>query len=601
MQYTLSPTTFGTDQQSPLYASVDGRIASLGGTHCIFHVARNGQRHVLTHDVLRALEISRQFATLDQHAQRACDTIPALKGHFNPIRKAFEDLADRGLLMSADEWITQMHQGPSQTEPAAIQALYIRTCDRADSIERLLTSLQPFSSASEIEIRVIDDSRTEQGQQATAAAVQRAGAAGLNAIRIGRDERMQKLQTWAKKLKLTEQESKTYQWLLEPGEGEQFSGGAALNFIILDSAGKRFLCLDDDFVVRPRQHQDASGKALFAQGLPDFVRFCANAEEMEGALQEADVDPLAAHVDTCGRTVAELLDGEPGRLLKGADLRGKTLADLDHLCGASRVVVSTQGAWGHGRSENITWVVSADKAARDSAIGDEDRYQAIRSEPRALCTSPSTFIGRFLTFTPTAVDNSQMVPFTAPTGRGEDYLLSALIGFCYPRAAFVHFPWALEHRRQNGHQVAAFEPWTPVFSRMIAANARLEESHCLAESATDRLHWLAAHTRSFATASAARRMETIEEFNVLLRSGLLEQLERRLAEDPDAPDYWSNDVAAIMQANGTALTKGRAIGFADWPDLEPDDLQRRSSEQAHLYADAMDLWPKVWAVAAADD
>ncbi|GJM10142.1 MAG: hypothetical protein DHS20C11_24180 [Lysobacteraceae bacterium] len=601
MQYTLNPTTYGIDaNKAPLYAAVDGRVASLGGTHCVFHVHRNGERHVLTHDVLRALDLSRQFATLDEHTNRACDTIAGLKGQFTPIRKAYEDLADKGLLLSADAWITQMHQGPHQSEAAPIAALYVRTCDRPQNLQRLLSSLASFESVRSVTIKVVDDSRDAENEKANAEQIEDAGKRhGLKVEHITRQQRHDRIAAWKRELELDSAQADTVDWLLQPGQDKTFSGGAAWNYAVLDSAGQRIFCLDDDFVVNPRQHPDAVDRALFDNGLPDFIRFAVNDDEMNELLEPAGIDPFAVHQATCGYSVAELLDGEPGRLLKGQDLRGKTLAELDHLTGASRVVVSTNGAWGHGRSDHLAWMLTADRAARESWVGDEQRYQQISNEPRAICSSPATFIGRFLTHTPMSVDNSQMIPFAAPRGRGEDYLLSALISFCYPKAAFVHFPWALQHCREEAHQTRGeAQPWTPMFSRMIAANARMEEEHCLAEDPAARIRWLAAHTRMFAEASPSKRVQTIEEFNVLLRSGLLQQLEQRVAEDEEPAEYWAADVAQLLHANGTALTKGRAVGFADWPGLEPEILEKQSATEARRYADAMELWPELWAKAA---
>lgn len=72
--YTIDYGSFGvqpaaprSDPNAPLYASEDGVVASLSNNECIFQVRRTGETHVMTFQVLQALDQSREFRTLDEH------------------------------------------------------------------------------------------------------------------------------------------------------------------------------------------------------------------------------------------------------------------------------------------------------------------------------------------------------------------------------------------------------------------------------------------------------------------------------------------------------------------------------------------------------
>jgi hypothetical protein len=74
------------DPNAPIYASEDGRVASLSSQECIFLVKRTGEPHVMTFQVLQALDLCREFRTLDEHVARIQSTIPGLADKGEPVR-----------------------------------------------------------------------------------------------------------------------------------------------------------------------------------------------------------------------------------------------------------------------------------------------------------------------------------------------------------------------------------------------------------------------------------------------------------------------------------------------------------------------------------
>ncbi|MDE2258554.1 MAG: hypothetical protein KGK05_12380, partial [Xanthomonadaceae bacterium] len=86
------------DPNAPLFASEDGLVASLSSQECIFQVKRSGETHVMTFQVLQALDQCREFRSLDEHAARIESTIAGLAGKREDIKRVLDSLTQRRLL-----------------------------------------------------------------------------------------------------------------------------------------------------------------------------------------------------------------------------------------------------------------------------------------------------------------------------------------------------------------------------------------------------------------------------------------------------------------------------------------------------------------------
>src|SRR5689334_988512 len=88
------------DPAAPIYASEDGAVATLSNKECIFQVRRTGEAHVMTFQVLQALDQCREFRTLDEHAARIMTSVPGLTQQREGVLRVLQSLAQRGLLVS---------------------------------------------------------------------------------------------------------------------------------------------------------------------------------------------------------------------------------------------------------------------------------------------------------------------------------------------------------------------------------------------------------------------------------------------------------------------------------------------------------------------
>src|SRR5215470_3806464 len=100
------------DPNAPLFASEDGMVASLSSHECIFVAKRSAEPHVMTFQVLQALDQCREFRTLDEHIARIQSTISGLTGKRDEIKRVLESLINRELLVSDAKFIERLRSAP---------------------------------------------------------------------------------------------------------------------------------------------------------------------------------------------------------------------------------------------------------------------------------------------------------------------------------------------------------------------------------------------------------------------------------------------------------------------------------------------------------
>jgi len=147
------------DPNAPLFASEDGLVASLSSQECIFQVKRSGDTHVMTFQVLQALDQCREFRSLDEHSARIETTIAGLAGKREDIKRVLESLIQRELLVSDDDFIARFARAAAR-DSADLRGVFIRACDRPEQLSRLLASLTDYERRHRAGRRyiVLDDS-----------------------------------------------------------------------------------------------------------------------------------------------------------------------------------------------------------------------------------------------------------------------------------------------------------------------------------------------------------------------------------------------------------------------------------------------------------
>jgi hypothetical protein len=172
-----------------LYASVPGRASALGNDEAVFLDPASGRTHVMTQQVLAAMDRCRQFKPLDAHVEAIVAAQPALAGQQLAVRRVLEGLAARGLLLTDQQLMTRFAAVKPEPE-LPFAGAFIRACNRPAQLQRLLDSLAANAARFSTPRRtiVLDDS-----DDAAARAAQRrqleafARASGADSVLIDRD------------------------------------------------------------------------------------------------------------------------------------------------------------------------------------------------------------------------------------------------------------------------------------------------------------------------------------------------------------------------------------------------------------------------------
>ncbi len=591
-----TPPVPRADPNAPLYASEDGVVASLSNSECIFQVKRSGETHVMTFQVLQALDQSREFRTLDEHVARILATIPGLQAQREGVARVLESLTTRGLLVSDREFL-QRATAVTAREPTPLRAVFIRACDRPDQLEHLLRSLADYERrfrANRHYVLLDDSSTRESANRHRDLLREFARATGCKLSYVGASERERLVEKLARAVPQAKQ---VLPYLLsEAPTAARFGGGRAWNLALLLSAGARLVLLDDDHRLPLRRPEDARGGLDPNPSAAPYTHFYRNIENALGAGEEVDGDPFGLHLDAVGLRLGALL-GNPRYAIERTALRGLPVSRLDHLSGDAPILATQHGSYGSSRTESGIWLYQISAADRAEFVRDRDAYLRNIEAGSIWYGYTQARASSSATFTPFALDNSVMLPCTNPLGRGEDALFSRVTELCHPGALMLELPVAIGHvqETQRKRSPVTQAAHTPRFNYFISDFVQRQLPDFQAEKPAHRLGLLAAHLRDIGAASEAGRLRMLREYLAYTRADLIERLQQQYDAGQDAPVYWQADVRSIIEANGRALIAKGAPRLGDWPEVaDAATCATMLRDETAQLANAYDAWPVLW-------
>ena len=591
------------DPRAPTYASQSGRAAALSSQECVFLINGDETPHVMTMQVLQALDLCREFRSLDDHAVRIEASVPGLAGKRTDIRRVLDGLVQRRLLLRDEEFLGKLRSTPRRVA-APLRAVYIRACDRPERLASLLSSLVDYEKRHRAGRRyvLIDDSTIQAN-----ADVQRgqlssfARATGCKVAYVGNRESAKIAARLTKAC--PETRDVTRRLLLREAHPQRqgFGGGRSRNLALLLSAGARLALLDDDLRLPLRRPDFARNGLDPDTNAKSCVRFYPDMQHALAGGSEVDEDPFELHLDVCGQPLGACVNGKHD-LTRDA-LRGLRLDRLDLLQSQARIVTSHHGSCGSSRSASTLWLYHA-----IDSIGCEEFWQNRESYLRnidahfieyAASKARALEVAGFTAFT---LDNSLLLPCTNPVGRAEDSLASALTRYCWPDAIALELPLTIGHVQES---LRARFPLTreaslPRVNDFLREFVMRQLGVPTAHDPGQRLSLLASIMRDLARASVNGRITQLNEYLRFVHAGIIEQLQRQLEESTEAPLYWQADVRAIIQANARRLLAAHdAPRLAEWPqDIDATGCANALSAELEAMADACEHWPAMWRFAA---
>ncbi len=589
------------DPDAPLFASEDGLVASLSSQECIFQIKRNGDTHVMTFQVLQALDQCREFRSLDEHAARIESTIAGLAGKREDVKRVLESLIQRSLLVSDQAFIERLIQAPRLAQ-ADMRAVFIRACDRPQQLEHLLATLTEYERRHRAGRRyvVLDDSSLPASMNTQRDLLREfARTTGCKASYIGRTECAKIADKFARAQ--PQAKSTVARLLMRDAhpQAQRFGGGRGRNLATLLSAGARLSMLDDDLRLplrRPEYARDGLDPNPNAQA---WGRFPASMDDAFSRGEEFVADPFALHLESCGQSLGAVV--QASYPLERMALRGLNLGRLDALAEPSRIIATQAGSYGSSRTETNLWLYQLDAESRADFWRDRAAYQR-NIEGQHLCYAvPQACVVAMSNFTSFTLDNSRLLPCTNPVGRGEDGLAGALTRYCHPDSLALELPEAIGHvqetaRKRSDKTLAAPPPRVNHFLRDFVQR---QFGLFRAEDPALRLRFMADVLRDLAAANVPDRIAHLREYLSYARADVIDRVQHQIEAVPDAPVYWQADAREIVQANAKALLAKAPPRLGDWPD-DIDDAGCAKALAAELgdLADACEHWPALWQHAA---
>jgi len=580
----------GIKKNEKMYACVNGIALPLSKEELVFMNKENGENHVMTHQVLTALSVCQEFKPLDQHIETINQYLPELTNQIAAIQQVTQYLINNKLLIEDKEWKKGLSK-VSQQSSIQSSGIVIRTCDRPDQLKRLLQSLVKYQEkySTDFHVQIYDDSTTEKLEKELESICKEFNKA-VNITFYGR--------SWqAQFIKMLKNEfanhHKVIDWLLLE-KVNVFTGGRVWNFALLNNAGKKFLFFDDDFIFEPRIINQES-KLLDLNDRPDLrVGFSLSLSDIRETSQTYDKDVLTDMLNTCGQTLGNWLSTCD---IEISSLETINLLNLQRINSDSIIKSTGNGTWGSPRSNSNYWLYFLDGNEKQEFWESREVYLDNIEASNLMHYTKNYEVLALTKFSPSAIDNSTMLPFSFPTNRVEDHFFNSISLYCYPNQVSLHYPFMMGHiqgtkrDRSSTNHIAR----RPNFNKFVADYSLTSMDSTDATSPSLRLKTLSNHIMGLADSSDKNIHNRLKEYLSQIRSEMVLEMQQQLEKSPEAPVYWQADVREIIGANGKAVLENNAPLLFGWDDdfskKECVDMARTELKEV---AEAMQIWPDIW-------
>ena len=471
--------------------------------------------------------------------------------------------------------------------PAPFGGVVIRTCDRPELLARVLASVSALEARFQQKYRyqIVDDSRHSANRTANRQIIEATTLDCLHCDKSVEDALVHELR------QAFPTAQNEIDWLLgAPASGEA-TYGRPVNIALLLTAGQRMLILDDDALLEPRWPPTRESGFAVSSGSDELFCFGDRAE-LERACAPADVDPIAAHLESLGEPVgctwARLAHNSPGPavLELGKDDAARFARD-------AKVLLTQNHAIGDPGSALFPYHLLTLPPTSRKQVLRNPRWKAYAFRQRdnwrgqlRLRLTPN----RPFTFTTLAgLDNSNLLPPAVRSQRNEDLLLGEVTRHIYPGGWFLDLPWGLPHWRSPAKawlDASAKFPQEPVHFLMdyIEQTAPAIAS----ELPQDRMRALGAILLDLAATSDERRIELLELQAADTASRVQFAINAQL-DDTTVPSEWKDVLRPWLESPTLSL--------------HPTILRTRLAAPdavrslAKNYGCALNVWPNLWMLA----
>ncbi len=572
-----------------LWASVEGRVATLSDEEAIFHRYDNGEAHVMTLDVLRAMGQCKQFDTRASHIQRILRELPDLADNSDAVSRMFDVLIQRGLIESADSVISAASTLTIETDMDAICEVFLLSYGDSDRLKRIVEHwvADPDVQGTRLTLLPMDGHLISDSDRA--GLEQTLDSANIQLMCLSAD--------W-----LTRIESECDRMLHEAGIESQSSDEEPnpalmtarwMNAVLLLTAGLRCLILDSRFDVTPKLLPHSRMDQVQLRNPPLYpAEFIPDDSLLDDALSNASEGLISLCNRCLGQSVSSLLTESVNTDL--ISLKGMTWLALNEAVIDQQVVSLQLGSVGDSRLDStlayytMPWQMSA--ALRI----DEKHYRSLLNRPRLVEAYPLMQLSDRGKYMPMAIDNRQMVPPFSGGDEDLSRLWHSWLTLVRSDSRVLNLPAMLQwHRPRTGESPYA-EEYVPSFNRFLAELADQARDQIRAELPEQRLESLAAVYRDLQSASDQTLIRLVREYHGYLRSGILRQLQQQLTSAAEVPQFWYDDVTEWITVHGSALRESSCPMFLGWPQTSDQQLADRIRDELDSVITCLEGWSNLW-------
>lgn len=541
----------------------------------------------------RALGACDRFRTLDDQARQVVGQLRASPSQTSEFARDLKQLAESGLLLSENDLLERLRKSDvSDNDPARIETLFVRTCNRPRTLARMLDSLASMADFGDLKrCIVLDDSDDATGMGETADLVARhRSRLPVELHLIDRSRRRAILDRLAAD---SDAAAADLRWFIEGDlDDDQPTYGASLNLALLLAAGEAFAIMDDDASLAAYRLQQTDTRHRFAATPCARLVFPEPQSGLTDGFEPLTTSPLAEH--------ARYLGGTGGQFASQGESHLDALFErvepqlLFELSRPTRIRITTNGTLGDPGTSGIQWLFSEPRDNLAALCTDEQRYRQL-IEQRRVARSPDSVQATtalcLMTTTLTGIDNRELLLPTQARGGNEDLLFGALVTWLHPGSLHASLPHMLLHERPEPRRWQPEDidrPRSTNRGRFIADQLSRLEAGLPAGDIDSRLDLLRGWLRGLASSSPEELHWRLQQDMLELRGETIERIRTRLAE-LSPPPWLAADFRRSMAAHARHQPSDRT---------RTEGLARNLPRFLHHYAAGLESWSRAWRYAS---
>lgn len=587
------------------------KISAIGKSKFLVYLPRASQSVLLTSTEFALLSSCEKFETLKKHALQYCRLskrrklangkgilkkviqatlkqtgdldieIPVKEQEMEPFVKKLKNFINNGFLVSdadvRNEIKTICRQTDKRKEKTSqINIIGIPTCNRSNSLRQSLIGLidNCEKNSRNPDYLIIDDSTDTDIATQNRQVLQDLNAQyRVHLFYYDIEKRKKFVRKLSKESGCPEP---VVNFALLGDNRIGITTGAARNTLMLLTTGKPWLHLDDDvFCQFLRQNNPEDGIELTAE-TPYQTFFPENGSVINHFSKIKEFDLLGGHETLLGKNPAEMLKRIPENKWNYDGVNAGLLRTFKNQ--DSHIGITFTGSSGDAGVHNTFHRLFLRGESFKQLVANSAGYsrnlinrQELRIPGRVTISNHA-----YCMLMCAALDNSRFLPPFAPVQRNSDGIFGALLKYCSSATLKGFLPVAVLHNPPEKRQLT-----TEDFFRRMRINRTNDILLSLIDFVTppfsgkepaENLAKLGQKLTGMAKLPGEDFQEIISISLINKVSRAIQLLEKRLQENPQAPDYWKNDITVSIETMQKAATQS---SFYLPADLKGSDEERR--------------------------